>query len=190
MANNAIQMPVVLAANRNEDSKVYGKYFGQPFAVETLSMRGLIDHMISHGLSFPRYIIKGVVDALVQCIPELVAQGNSIKLDGLGRFYPTIENTKGGANSVQDWDVQQNVKGVHFRFEPDSTKLDNMTSTEFKNKVELVKAYVKIPDGSITRGSGASAKTETVWKIMKIDDYLKMVDPNYVAPTASAGNGD
>ena len=187
MANNVIQMPVVLAQNNNEDSKAYGKWFGQPFAVETLTMRGLIDHMISHGLAYPRYIIEGVVLAIVQCIPELVGQGHSIKLDGLGRFYPTIENTPGGANSVADWDVTGNVVGVHFRFSPDGSKLDNKTSREFKKQVTLSKDYVKVQDGTITRGSGASAKTEKVWKILTMDQYMATLDPSYVAPTANQG---
>ena len=36
---------------------------------------------------------------LSECIPELVAQGYGVKLDGIGIFYPTIANVKGGADA-------------------------------------------------------------------------------------------
>ncbi len=84
---------------------------------------------------------------LSECIPELVAQGYGVKLDGIGIFYPTIANVKGGAETVADFNLTQNVKGVRFRFKPDSTDLDDLTTKAFGKKVTFGNGFYQEQSG-------------------------------------------
>ena len=81
-------------------------------------------------------------------MPELVAQGYGVKLDGIGIFYPVIANQKGGAQSVEAFNIAQNVKGVRFKFRPDSTDLDDLTVKAFGKKVTLGNGYYKEEKGA------------------------------------------
>ena len=85
-----------------------------------------------------RDAIQAVLVKLSECVPELVAQGVGVKLDGLGIFYPTIRNKKGGATEEQMLDSEFNptsiVEGVHVRFLPESSTLDNLTSRQFMTR--------------------------------------------------------
>ena len=91
--------------------------------------------------------VLAMLAKLSECIPELVAQGYSVKLDGIGVFYPVIANKKGGADSVEDFTVAKNIDGVRFRFKPDSTDLDNLTSKAFGKKVAFGKGYYQTETG-------------------------------------------
>ena len=135
MAKNQKSLRIVLRQNKNEDNKAYGKWYAELLDRETITTRGLAKHIASHGSPFTEDMIIGVLAALSRCIPELVSEGTGVKLDGLGQFYPSLESS--GADSPSAFTIQENVKGVHIRFLPDSTKLDNMTSRTFRDKCSL-----------------------------------------------------
>ena len=135
MATNNIEMVYDLAKNTSQRSSVYGRYFARVQHKSTLSTRGLAEHLMSHGIIGNRADLENILTKLSECIPELVAQGYGVKLDGLGTFYPTIENTKGGAASADVFNATQNIKGAHLRFSPDKTDLDNLTINGFTKKV-------------------------------------------------------
>ena len=135
MAKNQKTLRIVLRQNKNEDSKAFGKWYAELMDRETITTRGLAKHIASHGSPFTEDMIIGVLAALSRCIPELVSEGTGVKLDGLGQFYPSLETT--GADTPTKFSIQENVKGVHIRFLPDGTKLDNMTSREFRDKCSL-----------------------------------------------------
>ena len=135
MATNNIQMVYDLAKNTSQRSSVYGRYFARVQRKSTLSTRGLAEHLIKHGVIANRADLEAILIKLSECIPELVAQGYGVKLDGLGTFYPTIENEKGGAATAEDFNATENIKGAHLRFCPDQTDLDNLCINGFTKKV-------------------------------------------------------
>ena len=104
--------------------------------------------MIEHGLISNRAEVEAILTKLSECIPELVAQGYGVKLEGIGIFYPTIANVKGGAETVADFTISQNIKGVHFRFRPDSTNLDDLTTKAFGKKVTFGNGFYKEQSGN------------------------------------------
>ena len=114
MAKNQKTLRIVLRQNKNEDSKAYGKWYAELLDRETITTRGLAKHISGHGSPFTEDVIIGVLSALSRCIPELVAEGTGVKLDGLGQFYPSLEST--GADSPSAFTIQENVKGVHIRW--------------------------------------------------------------------------
>ena len=144
---NTLVMGYVLKQNKNIKSPVKDRWFASVDRQGTLSTRGLAQHMIEHGLVSNRAEIESVLIKLSECIPELVGQGYGVKLDGIGIFYPTIANTKGGAETVEDFSVTQNIKGVRFRFKPDSTNLDDLTSKAFGKRVTFGNGYYQTETG-------------------------------------------
>lgn len=150
--NQNIKIRLGMRKNTNVKSTSYGKY---QVAIAKrnggLTQRGFIDHVAEHVAGVPRPMVAAVINQLSDCIPELVSQGVSVKLDGIGIFYPTI-GTAGVANPL-DYDVNKHVLGVRFRFKPDSTKLDNLTSISFmENKTSLSLDYVE--GTMVTRAAG------------------------------------
>ena len=140
---NNLVMPYYVKKVINPTSRVNNRYFAHVRRQGTLSTRGLADHMLSHGFIANKGELIKTLSMLSECIPELVAQGYSVKLDGIGIFYPVIANAKGGADSVDDFSVTKNIAGVRFRFKPDSTDLDNLTTKAFGRKVSFGNGYYK-----------------------------------------------
>ena len=147
MATNTLIMSYVLRKFKNARSSANNRWFAYVNKAGTLSTRGLAQHMIEHGMIGNRAEVQAMLTKLSECIPELVAQGYGVKLDGIGIFYPTIANVKGGAETVADFNLTQNVKGVRFRFKPDSTDLDNLTSKTFGKKVSFGNGYYQTEKG-------------------------------------------
>ena len=141
-------MSYVLRKFKNSRSSVNNRWFAYVNRQGTLSTRGLAQHMIEHGLVGNRSEVESILTKLSECVPELVAQGYGVKLDGIGIFYPVIANEKGGAESAEAFNVAQNVKGVRFKFRPDSTDLDDLTVKAFGKKVTLGNGYYKEEKGA------------------------------------------
>ena len=145
MANSLI-MSYVLKQFNNDQSPVNGRWFAYVNRPGILSTRGLANHMVEHGMTNKADVLA-MLAKLSECIPELVAQGYSVKLDGIGVFYPVIANRKGGAANPGEFSVADNVQGVRFRFKPDSTDLDNLTSKTFGKKVSFGNGYYQTEKG-------------------------------------------
>ena len=132
------QFGIVLRQNRNSYSSIYGKFFPEAAKRKTISMRGLVEHMEDHKTIYSRDIIEGVVTKAVFCMAHLLAEGNPLKLDGLGTFTPVVQSEKGGI-SLEDlkagkWNPTQYVQGVHIRFLPEGETDDKLTSKAFKDR--------------------------------------------------------
>ena len=137
MADNKTVLFVDLVKNSNEKSDNFGRYYGRAVRTQTLSTRALAKHIADHNSVFGRDVIEGVLVKLSGCIPELVAEGKAVKLDGLGIFYPTLQNVKSGVAAPADFNADTCIEGVHLRFQPEGTDLDNLTYKAFKEKVQL-----------------------------------------------------
>ena len=136
MAVNSIQMPINIKLNQNESmAGSYGRYYLEPATAEVLSTEGLVNHITHHNCAVGTEAIAAVIKKLGECIPELVAQGQPVKIDGLGIFYPTAENKKNGLTKAQLTDPKVNpldvLAGIHLRFRPQSDDLNDLTSKSF-----------------------------------------------------------
>ena len=147
MATHTLIMSYVLRKFKNARSSANNRWFAYVNRTGTLSTRGLAQHMIEHGMVGNRAEVEATLTKLSECIPELVAQGYGVKLDGIGIFYPSIANTKGGAETPADFNLTQNVKGVRFKFKPDSTDLDDLTTKAFGKKVTFGNGYYQEQTG-------------------------------------------
>ena len=147
MATNVLTMDYIVRKFKNARSSVNNRWFAYAKSKGVLSTRGLARHMVEHGVVGNRADIENILIRLSECIPELVAQGYSVKLDSIGIFYPIIKNEKGGAESVYEFNVAQNIKGVKFAFKADSTDLDNLTTKAFGKKVSFNQGYYQTQTG-------------------------------------------
>lgn len=141
MATERIALGINLRQNKNSRNAGYGKYYPVVDQQKTLSLRGLAEHMVSHGSLYGRSVVEGVLNQICECLPELVAQGVPVKLGSLGTFYPTAQVTKNGAvegyAGMDGLNPGTIVQGIRIRFRPDSTKLDNLCGPKFKERCSL-----------------------------------------------------
>jgi len=130
-------MGYLVKQNKNAKSPSVGRWFGYADRLGNITARGLAEYLIGLGVNLDRGELETIIVRLAQAIPAVVAQGYGVKLPGLGIFYATIANRKGGAESMADFNVQSNIEGVRFKFRPDSTDLDNLTSKAFGKRVHF-----------------------------------------------------
>ena len=141
MSAEKISLGINLRLNKNDKTTAFGKYYPEVDVQKTLSLRGFARHMTDHGCSFGRDVIESVLFKITECLPELVSQGVPVQLGGLGIFYPTAEaKPNAGIASIADMeglDPNDIVRGIHIRFLPDSSKLDNLCGSAFKKACSL-----------------------------------------------------
>jgi len=135
----------LLKQNKAQGSKIYGKWF----AIYTPD------------------VVFGVLEKFRSCLLEMLLNSKRVKIDGLGIFYTTLENEKGGADKKDDFSPTKNLKALHIRFLPDQEAETNISSREFIKKAEFVNAEALAgqllesdsPSGS-SGGNGGGGNTQ------------------------------
>ena len=129
-----------LKQNKNQKSSIFGKWFAHSKTVETMNTRKMAQHISEHGSVYTSDVVFGVLEKFRSCLVEMQLESKRVKIDGLGIFFTTLENKKGGALKKEDFNPQKNLKALHIRFLPDSTTETNISSREFIKKAEFVNA--------------------------------------------------
>ena len=145
MAVRKIAMVVNLRQNKNETSTYFGKWYPEVDEKKPLDLKGFCRHMTEHGKLADYQMVVLVVQQVVECMKELVLQGQPVKLEGLGTFGPSIEGVKGGAQSVQaamTAGLDSLIEGVHMNFTPENTKGEKLTSRALKDECVFDAGYV------------------------------------------------
>jgi len=144
-----------LRQNKNNLSKIFGKWFAHSKTVETLNTRKLAQHISEHGSIYTPDVVYGVLEKFRSCLIEMLLDSKRVKIDGLGTFFTTIENEKGGAISEEKFSVNTNLKALHIRFLPEQEQEMNISSREFFKKAEFINI-------DTLKGGGPSAGSGTV----------------------------
>lgn len=172
MARNQIAIRMGMKQNKNTKSPSYGKYFAEVLNNETLSTRGLLEHIMSHGLGYPRSIVQGVLAQIAECLTELMLQGQPVKLDGFGTFklYAKAGHPSGkSGNGAIEADLKNNFKvsdwvdGLRLVVIPDNTELDKLTSTANLERASLTMEGIITKEDAINEGSGRVITPLNVW---------------------------
>ena len=127
-----------LRQNKNSLSKIFGKWFAHSKSVETLNTRKLAQHISEHGSIYTPDVVYGVLEKFRSCLIEMLLDSKRVKIEGLGTFFTTLENEKGGAVSVDKFSVSSNLKALHIRFLPEQEQEMNISSREFFKKAEFI----------------------------------------------------
>ena len=147
-----------LRQNKNNLSKVYGKWFAHSKAVETMNTRKLAQHISEHGSIYTPDVVFGVLEKFRSCLVEMLLESKRVKIDGLGTFFTTIENEPGGASSQEDFNVSKNLKALHIRFIPEQEQELNISSREFIKKAEFINIDSMLGgDKKTASGSGSGS---------------------------------
>ena len=124
--------------NTNKYNAAYGKWYAQVKALETLNTRKLALHISEHGSIYTPDVVYGVLEKFRSCLVEMLLNSKKVKIDGLGIFYTTLENTRNGAEKKEDFSVNKNLKALHIRFLPEQEQEQNLSSREFIKQAEFV----------------------------------------------------
>ena len=154
MARNDITFQVNLRKCENTESKGYGMYYPEAESKEPLSLKGFARHMMSHGKKISYEELVLMLQQTVSCMKEMITQGQPVKLDGLGTFYPTIEGKGAATVELAVQNLTDNIEGVHLRFKAEGAgEIDEkLTSRALKEQCvfeahDLVKTQYKVIDG-------------------------------------------
>ncbi len=129
----------VLKKNTNEKSDNFGRWFAQVKSLETLGLRKMADHIAEHGSLYTSDVVFGVLEKFRKCCIEQLLNSRKVKIEGLGTFYTTCENKKGGAESKEKF-VTQDIKALHIRFLPEQTAEMDISSRQFIKRAEFINA--------------------------------------------------
>ena len=143
----------VLKQNKNEDSKVYGKWFAYPMIEETLNLDALSEHMSHHNSLYPKGVIKGLLTDMIACIKELLLEGKNVKIDDLAIFSLGIRNKKGGSTSEDEFNVSKNISGVKLRAR--ATGILTAKSLNLEATLKKATAVTGTPSSSSGTSSGS-----------------------------------
>ena len=140
MPSNTIVIPLDIRKNSNALSKVYGHYFAEVHRLGTLSTYALAKHISEHNTLFGEEELRLILGKVASCIVEMISQGRGVKLDGLGTFYPTVQNVKDGAPDLataQQMGANGLVEGIHIRFNPENEDLRDLTYKSLKKRCSM-----------------------------------------------------
>ena len=79
-------IPYKLYQDNRETSKFRGQWYARVKAFGTVDLDGLADHIASHGSTFTKADIAGVLYAMQDCILELLLSGHCTKKASNGRI--------------------------------------------------------------------------------------------------------
>ena len=164
---NNIIIPVQYRKCVNEKSTGYGKYYGEVRNKRPLSMMGFCNHMKMHGLAYGIDVIYAVVKKITQCLPELLAEGQPVILDGLGKFYASAQSASINESDLQDsgYNAASKIKGVHIRFLPTGVQIGNLTSKAYlRDHISLDSQFVV---ESVTRTVNGKQKKISTLKTLE-----------------------
>lgn len=116
----------VLQKCNNEKSDNYGQYVAR---VRTLGLATTeeVAERIQKNASVKRSDVKAVLDELADVLTEKLADGFTVKLDGLGTFSPRIRAKYQAVTDENPYDVEENVKNVGVLFRPERKKTNGGT---------------------------------------------------------------
>ena len=138
-------MVINLRQNMNDDSTAFGKWFAEVDSKEPLNLKGFAKHMTSHGKIADYQMCVLVLGQVVDCMTELLSQGQPVKLDGLGTFSPSVDGQKKGKVELADAVAagpDAMINGIKINVTPENIKGEKLTSRAFKDECVFEFGYL------------------------------------------------
>ena len=145
MARSEIPMVINLRQNMNDDTTAFGKWFAEVDAKEPLNLKGFAKHMTSHGKIADYQMCVLVLGQVVDCMKELLTQGQPVKLDGFGTFSPSVDGQGNGKNNLEAAVAagpDAMINGIRINFNPENSKGEKLTSRALKEDCIFTYGYV------------------------------------------------
>ena len=179
MARSNVPMVINLRQYTDDANAAYGKWFAEVDSKEPLNLKGFAKHMTGHGKIADYQMCVLVLGQVVDCMSELLSQGQPVKLDGLGTFSPSVDGQKLGKDTLAkavEAGADAMINGIKINFTPENIKGEKLTSRAFKEQCVFELGYVVESEVRMVGG-----KERRVQKKTPIS-YL-------LAPAADGSNG-
>lgn len=125
-----------LIQNMNESMvKTYQKWYAYPVVTETVNL-DYIAERIQRNSTAKRSDAKAVLTEMVEVMTDCLQNSQRVKIEGLGSFKIGLSSK--GADSPEDFSVNENVKNIRIIFQPE-TKTDSATHKRSKKMLQDVK---------------------------------------------------
>ena len=133
-------MPVLYKTykNMNTASRTYGQYYGRLVPTKTMSYDELCKHVSEHNSVYGEDVCKGVALKLASCMLEQLLEGKKVQFGDLGTFYLSAKCS--GAATEDAFNVGQNIKGLHLRFAPSRTDVNDLSAKSLKKLATFLNA--------------------------------------------------
>ena len=119
-----------------------GVWIGRAVINQTYDLDMLAEHMANHNTPCSKGTIYGVLTDMVNCIRELVLDGNAVKIPNLAIFSAGL--TTKGANSREDFLPSRNILSAHLR----ARSTGDFTRAELTSAAQMQEADYYAPDTS------------------------------------------
>ena len=113
-------------------------YYAKAVSTETLALRDMAKHITSHGSPFTVDVVMGVLEAFRGCCIEQLLESKKVKVEGLGTFYVTIANKKGGEKDLSKFNIATIAQGLRLRFLPETATEESISQKEFLKKAKFI----------------------------------------------------
>ena len=186
MARSNIPMVINLRQNTNDANAAYGKWFAEVDSKEPLNLKGFAKHMTGHGKIADYQMCVLVLGQVVDCMSERLAQGQPVKLDGLGTFSPSVDGQKLGKDTLAkavEAGADAMINGIHINFVPENTKGEKLTSRALKEDCIFTFGYVVESEKRTVGGKEKRFQKKTPIA------YVLAPEADAVTPPAQGGNG-
>jgi len=122
-----------LVQDNRTTSQKKGYWYARAAHTYTLSFREFIEHVISHGTTFDRGTVTGVMTQMLDCLKELMLDSKRVRLGDLGTFYLNVKSK--GTENIGDFNPAEHILGVRMRFLPD--RKEGNDSQSIRKKVQF-----------------------------------------------------
>ena len=113
-------------------------YYAKAVSTETLSLRDMAKHITSHGSPYTVDVVMGVLEVFRSCCIEQLLESKKVKVEGLGTFYVTIANKKGGEKDITKFNIGSMAVGLRLRFLPETATEESISQKEFLKKAKFI----------------------------------------------------
>ena len=122
-----------LVQNNNEEMpKCYQKWYAKPVYTDTISLMDIAE-LIQRNSTAKKSDAYAVLVEMVEVISDALKASKRVHVDGFGTFKIGISSR--GADSVEDFTVNENIKSCRVLFQPEVTT-DPATHKRLKKRTQ------------------------------------------------------
>jgi predicted histone-like DNA-binding protein len=122
-----------LQQNMNENmQKCYQKWYAKPVYTETISLTDIAE-LIQRNSTAKKSDAYAVLVEMVEVVSDALKSSKRVHIDGFGTFKIGISSR--GADSVEDFNASENIRGCRVLFQPEITT-DPSTRKRLKKMIQ------------------------------------------------------
>jgi len=132
---NIMSLKITLRENKIKSNKSYKKWFARPVHIGEVHTAD-IAKKIQTNSTFSQGTVKGVIDDFLQEMKQSMESGQTVVIDGLGRFELTIESE--GVDDPKDFRIARDIKKVKCKFlQAGKRKMDGTLSLQLSKDADV-----------------------------------------------------